>query len=151
MLCFIFFYNLQYFRLYVWKQYSGGPRSIGVVDERLAAGESGRRGLGGAGGGGCRGRGRRAQVPAHDERGDDQDQPTGDQPPAGRPRPRRRVRGRPLLPLLRSPLDSRAAARRLQTRLLVLLAERDSQVPLQHSLDLVQALRDAGRTAYGAA
>lgn len=50
----------------------------------------------------------------------------------------------PLLPLLRSPLDSRAAARRLQTRLLVLLAERDSQVPLQHSLDLVQALRDAG-------
>ena len=35
MLCFIFFYHLRYFYLYVWKQNNGGWHSIGVVDERL--------------------------------------------------------------------------------------------------------------------
>jgi fermentation-respiration switch protein FrsA (DUF1100 family) len=50
----------------------------------------------------------------------------------------------PLAPLLRSPLDSEAAARTLRCPVLVLLAERDHQVPRGHSLRLVQALRAAG-------
>lgn len=50
----------------------------------------------------------------------------------------------PLAPLLRSPLDSGAAARGLRCAVLVLLAERDRQVPRGHSLQLVRALRDAG-------
>lgn len=50
----------------------------------------------------------------------------------------------PLAPLLRSPLDSEAAARTLRCPVLVLLAERDRQVPRGHSLRLVQALREAG-------
>ncbi|MEO6280349.1 hypothetical protein [Roseateles sp.] len=50
----------------------------------------------------------------------------------------------PLTPLLRSPLDSVAAARALNCAVLVLLAERDSQVPHAHSHTLVAALRHAG-------
>jgi fermentation-respiration switch protein FrsA (DUF1100 family) len=50
----------------------------------------------------------------------------------------------PLTPLLRSPLDSIAAARALNCQVLVLLAERDLQVPHAHSLVLVQALQAAG-------
>ncbi len=50
----------------------------------------------------------------------------------------------PLLPLLRSPLDSTAAARRLQCPVLMLLAERDTQVPRAHSLRLAEALQRAG-------
>jgi fermentation-respiration switch protein FrsA (DUF1100 family) len=50
----------------------------------------------------------------------------------------------PLTPWLRSPLDSVAAARALHCEVLVLLAERDSQVPHAHSHTLVQALRGAG-------
>lgn len=50
----------------------------------------------------------------------------------------------PLTPWLRSPLDSVAAARALNCEVLVLLAERDSQVPHAHSHTLVQALRGAG-------
>ena len=50
----------------------------------------------------------------------------------------------PLAPLLRSPLDSEAAARTLRCRVLVLLAERDRQVPRGHSLRLVEVLREAG-------
>lgn len=50
----------------------------------------------------------------------------------------------PLTPLLRSPLDSVAAARALNCGVLVLLAERDRQVPHAHSRVLVQALRSAG-------
>jgi len=52
----------------------------------------------------------------------------------------------PLTPWLRSPLDSLAAARTLDCEVLVLLAERDSQVPHAHSLALVDALRHAGAT-----
>lgn len=50
----------------------------------------------------------------------------------------------PLTPWLRSPLDSGAAARALDCAVLVLLAERDRQVPHAHSLALVKVLRDAG-------
>ena len=52
----------------------------------------------------------------------------------------------PLTPWLRSPLDSVAAARAVGGggAVLVLLAERDDQVPLAHSHTLVQALRHAG-------
>ncbi len=50
----------------------------------------------------------------------------------------------PLTPWLRSPLDSVAAARALNCEVLVLLAERDTQVPHAHSHTLVQALRGAG-------
>jgi len=50
----------------------------------------------------------------------------------------------PLTPLLRSPLDSVAAARALNCGVLVLLAERDRQVPHAHSHTLVQALQAAG-------
>ena len=50
----------------------------------------------------------------------------------------------PLTPWLRSPLDSVAAARALNCEVLVLLAERDRQVPHAHSHTLVQALRGAG-------
>ena len=50
----------------------------------------------------------------------------------------------PLTPWLRSPLDSVAAARALNCEVLVLLAERDSQVPHAHSHTLVQALQRAG-------
>ena len=50
----------------------------------------------------------------------------------------------PLTPLLRSPLDSVAAARALNCEVLVLLAERDSQVPHAHSHALVRALQAAG-------
>jgi len=52
----------------------------------------------------------------------------------------------PLAPLLRSPLDSEAAALGLRCAVLVLLAERDRQVPRGHSLRLVAALREAGCT-----
>lgn len=52
----------------------------------------------------------------------------------------------PLAPLLRSPLDSEAAARSLRCPVLVLLAERDRQVPRAHSMRLVQALQKAGCT-----
>ena len=50
----------------------------------------------------------------------------------------------PLTPWLRSPLDSIAAARALSCQVLVLLAERDRQVPHAHSHSLVQALQSAG-------
>lgn len=50
----------------------------------------------------------------------------------------------PLTPWLRSPLDSIAAAQALRCPVLVLLAERDRQVPHAHSLALVGALRRAG-------
>ena len=50
----------------------------------------------------------------------------------------------PLTPLLRSPLDSVAAARALNCEVLVLLAERDRQVPHAHSHTLVRALQTAG-------
>lgn len=50
----------------------------------------------------------------------------------------------PLTPWLRSPLDSVAAARALNCDVLVLLAERDRQVPHAHSHSLVQALQSAG-------
>ncbi|RTL44206.1 MAG: hypothetical protein EKK53_07975 [Burkholderiales bacterium] len=50
----------------------------------------------------------------------------------------------PLAPLLRSTLDSEAAARGLCCPVLVLLAERDRQVPRRHSLRLVRVLREAG-------
>lgn len=50
----------------------------------------------------------------------------------------------PLAPLLRSPMDSGAAARRLRCRVLVLLAERDRQVPRAHSTALVALLQAAG-------
>lgn len=50
----------------------------------------------------------------------------------------------PLTPWLRSPLDSVTAARTLRCEVLVLLAERDRQVPLEHSLTLVRALEGAG-------
>lgn len=50
----------------------------------------------------------------------------------------------PLMPLLRSPLDSLAAAQALACEVLVLLAERDRQVPHAHSHTLVHALRAAG-------
>lgn len=52
----------------------------------------------------------------------------------------------PLTPWLRSPLDSLAAARAVQGggAVLVLLAERDRQVPHAHSHALVQALQHAG-------
>ena len=50
----------------------------------------------------------------------------------------------PLTPWLRSPLDSMAAARVLNCAVLVLLAERDAQVPHAHSHTLVRALRGAG-------
>ncbi|HEY0953298.1 MAG TPA: alpha/beta fold hydrolase [Roseateles sp.] len=49
-----------------------------------------------------------------------------------------------LTPWLRSPLDSVAAAQALSCEVLVLLAERDRQVPLAHSRTLVAALRTAG-------
>lgn len=52
----------------------------------------------------------------------------------------------PLMPLLRSPLDSLAAARALACEVLVLLAERDRQVPHAHSHALVGALQAAGCT-----
>lgn len=50
----------------------------------------------------------------------------------------------PLLPLLRSPLDSLAASADVRCPVLVLLAERDHRVPHAHSLALVQALQSAG-------
>jgi len=50
----------------------------------------------------------------------------------------------PLTPLLRSPLDSVAAAQALNCEVLVLLAERDRQVPHAHSHTLVEALQTAG-------
>jgi fermentation-respiration switch protein FrsA (DUF1100 family) len=50
----------------------------------------------------------------------------------------------PLAPLLRSPLDSEAAARTMRCPALVLLAEQDPQVPRAHSMRLVQVLREAG-------
>lgn len=50
----------------------------------------------------------------------------------------------PLAPLLRSPLDSGTAAQALACEVLVLLAERDRQVPHHHSLRLAQRLRAAG-------
>lgn len=50
----------------------------------------------------------------------------------------------PLTPWLRSPLDSVAAARALNCEVLVLLAERDTQVPHAHSHTLVRALERAG-------
>lgn len=51
----------------------------------------------------------------------------------------------PLTPWLRSPLDSVAAARAVKGgEVLVLLAERDNQVPLAHSHTLVRALQRAG-------
>jgi uncharacterized protein len=50
----------------------------------------------------------------------------------------------PLTPLLRSPLDSAAAAQALNCDVLVLLADRDRQVPHAHSLHLVDTLRRAG-------
>ncbi|MGM9482048.1 alpha/beta hydrolase family protein [Roseateles sp. NT4] len=50
----------------------------------------------------------------------------------------------PLTPWLRSPLDSVAAARALKGEVLVLLAERDTQVPHAHSHALVRALEHAG-------
>lgn len=52
----------------------------------------------------------------------------------------------PLTPLLRSPLDSVAAAQALncEVLVLVLLAERDRQVPHAHSHALVRALQAAG-------
>jgi len=51
---------------------------------------------------------------------------------------------RPLLILLRSPLDSMAAARAVPCPALVLLAEHDHRVPYAHSMDLVVALRESG-------
>ena len=50
----------------------------------------------------------------------------------------------PVLPVLYSPLDSLAAARRLRCPVLMLLAAHDRRVPHAHSLTLAQALRDAG-------
>lgn len=50
----------------------------------------------------------------------------------------------PLLPLLRSPLDSLAAASGLRCPVLMLLAESDRQVPHAHSMALATALRAAG-------
>ena len=50
----------------------------------------------------------------------------------------------PLTPWLRSPLDSVAAAQALNCEVVVLLAERDTQVPHAHSHALVQALERAG-------
>ena len=50
----------------------------------------------------------------------------------------------PLSPVLRSPLDSLAAARALRCPVLMLLAETDRRVPHTHSLDLAAALRQAG-------
>ena len=50
----------------------------------------------------------------------------------------------PLTPWLRSPLDSLAAARALRSDVLVLLAERDTQVPHAHSHALVRELQCAG-------
>ncbi|MFG6486746.1 alpha/beta hydrolase family protein [Roseateles sp. BYS78W] len=50
----------------------------------------------------------------------------------------------PLTPLLRSPLDSVATAQALNCEVLVLLAERDRQVPHAHSHTLVRALQTAG-------
>jgi uncharacterized protein len=50
----------------------------------------------------------------------------------------------PLTPWLRSPLDSLAAARALRSDVLVLLAERDTQVPHAHSHALVRELQRAG-------
>lgn len=50
----------------------------------------------------------------------------------------------PLMPWLRSPLDSLAAARALRSDVLVLLAERDTQVPHAHSHALVRELQLAG-------
>lgn len=50
----------------------------------------------------------------------------------------------PLTPLLRSPLDSMAAARALSCQVLMLLAERDRQVPHAHSRHLAEALQAAG-------
>lgn len=47
----------------------------------------------------------------------------------------------PLMPWLRSPLDSLAAARALRSDVLVLLAERDTQVPHAHSHALVRELQ----------
>jgi alpha-beta hydrolase superfamily lysophospholipase len=50
----------------------------------------------------------------------------------------------PLVAVLRSPLDSLAAARALRCPVLMLLAERDRRVPHSHSLALADALREAG-------
>lgn len=50
----------------------------------------------------------------------------------------------PLAVLLRSPLDSLAAARTVRCPVLMLLAERDRRVPRAHSLALAAALRQAG-------
>jgi len=50
----------------------------------------------------------------------------------------------PLAAVLRSPLDSLAAARGLSCPVLMLLAERDRRVPHAHSLALAQALRQSG-------
>ena len=51
---------------------------------------------------------------------------------------------RPLVGLLRSPLDSVAAAAVLPCPALVLLAEHDHRVPYAHSMALVDALRETG-------
>lgn len=50
----------------------------------------------------------------------------------------------PLAAVLRSPLDSLAAAQALRCPVLMLLAERDRRVPHAHSLALAEALRQAG-------
>jgi len=50
----------------------------------------------------------------------------------------------PLVAVLRSPLDSLAAARALDCPVLMLLAERDRRVPHAHSLALAEALRQSG-------
>lgn len=50
----------------------------------------------------------------------------------------------PLGPVLRSPLDSLAAARTLRCPVLMLLAATDRRVPHAHSLHLAAALRQAG-------
>ncbi len=50
----------------------------------------------------------------------------------------------PVAPLLRSPMDSGAAAQALACDVLVLLAASDRQVPHRHSLRLAQRLHDAG-------
>ena len=52
----------------------------------------------------------------------------------------------PVLPLLRSPLDSLAAAAGLRCPVLMLLAGDDEQVPHAHSLALAEALRTSGCT-----
>ena len=50
----------------------------------------------------------------------------------------------PFLPFLRSPFDSSAAAQNLSCDVLLILAERDRQVPLGHSLSLAETLKASG-------